>query len=117
MDLFKNINYNHPIVFGLIAGLVTYIILLLDSKFENKRIKLKNKLSDDCNCPMLKPSIKLPLIIGALVWATATYFKLIYNKTVVVEKTVLTGTTSPTLNNLTLSMDDGDFNIQNLFGQ
>ena len=30
---------------------------------------------NNCNCPLIKVSLKLPLMIGGLVWAAATYFK------------------------------------------
>lgn len=80
---FKNINYNHPIVYGIIAGIITYVISLLDVRLENKKLKLQKDISDDkCLCPDIKVSLKLPFIIGALVWACATYFKSLFNKQV-----------------------------------
>ena len=39
MDL-SNIDLNHPIVFGIIAALVTYIICYLDVRLENKKLNL-----------------------------------------------------------------------------
>ena len=70
----ESVNIGNPIVFGLIAGVVTYLILYLDINYENKRITLK-KDEDKCICPKLILSFKVPLIIGAIVWAAANYFE------------------------------------------
>lgn len=66
----------NPILFGLIAGVITYIILYIDVNYENKKLKLKTSTSEDgkCMCPSLYITLKVPLMIGALVWATASYF-------------------------------------------
>lgn len=64
----------NPILFGLIAGIITYIILYVDVKYENKKLKMKPSVENGkCSCPSLYVTIKVPLIIGALVWATASY--------------------------------------------
>ena len=36
----------------------------------------RNEITDDgkCSCPSFYVTLKVPLIIGALVWATASYF-------------------------------------------
>ena len=46
------------------------VITLLSSHFSNF-VLFKN----NCTCPDIKVSLKLPLIIGGIVWAAATYFK------------------------------------------
>ena len=71
-----SINIGNPIVFGLIAGVITYLILYLDINYENKKININiNKQQDGkCYCPKLILSLKVPLIIGAIVWAAANYF-------------------------------------------
>lgn len=71
----SNINFNHPIVFGILAAIITYVIAHLTTSLENKRIKLKMKTNENYKCPMQKVSLLLPLIIGGLVWASATYFQ------------------------------------------
>ena len=70
----ESVNIGNPIVFGLIAGGVTYLILYLDINFENKKLKI-GKDEGKCICPKLNLSIKVPLIIGAIVWAAANYFE------------------------------------------
>ena len=69
----ESINIGNPIIFGLIAGIVTYLINYLDVNYENKKINI-NK-DEKCICPKLKLSIKLPLIIGSIVWAASNYFE------------------------------------------
>lgn len=65
-----NIN---PILFALLAVVVTYIILYVDFNFENK--KLNNKTDNKkCICPKLNVTYKLPLIIGILVWLVIYYY-------------------------------------------
>jgi len=63
-----------PILFGLIAGIISYIIIYFDTIFENKKLN-QQKNNKKCICPLLKPTIKTPLIIGLVVWGSATYFK------------------------------------------
>jgi hypothetical protein len=75
MTFLSNINFNHPIVFGLVAAVITFIIVKLDVSLENKRLKLKMDTDENYKCPLLKTSLKLPFIIGGLVWAVAVYFK------------------------------------------
>ena len=70
-----SINIGNPIIFGLIAGIVTYLILFLDINYENKKTDLAKKLEGKCYCPKLILSLKIPLILGALVWAAANYFQ------------------------------------------
>ena len=66
----------NPILFGLIAGVITYVILYVDVNYENKKLKMKPTTSEDgkCSCPSFYVTLKIPLILGALVWATASYF-------------------------------------------
>ena len=66
----------NPILFGLIAGVITYVILYVDVNYENKKLNMKTTTSEDgkCSCPSFYVTLKVPLIIGALVWATASYF-------------------------------------------
>lgn len=71
----KSINIGNPIIFGLIAGIVTYLILFLDINYENKKKDLSKQLEGKCYCPKLILSLKIPLIIGAIVWAAANYFE------------------------------------------
>ena len=75
MTFLSNINFNHPIVFGVVAAIITFIIVKLDVSLENKRLKLKMETEENYKCPLLKTSLKLPFIIGGLVWAVAVYFK------------------------------------------
>lgn len=71
-----NFNNLNPVLFGLIAGIVTYIILFIDVKFENNKFKIKSKKVDGkCVCPTLYVTLKVPLIIGAIIWWAATYFE------------------------------------------
>ena len=72
-----DINNLNPLLFGLIAGIITYIVLYFDYKFENKKYESKNVDSIDgkCSCPSLMVTLKLPLIIGIIVWGTAYYFE------------------------------------------
>ena len=84
----ESVNIGNPIVFGLIAGVVTYLILYLDVNFENKKLKLGNQ-EEKCFCPKLNLSIKVPLIIGAIVWAAANYFE-----SITVEDTFINDTIS-----------------------
>ena len=71
-----NQNSINPILFGLVAGVITHIILYVDINYENKKFKLKPNTDEDgkCRCPSLYVTLKVPLMIGALVWATASYF-------------------------------------------
>lgn len=69
------INIGNPIIFGLIAGVVTYLILFLDINYENKKTDLSKRLEGKCYCPKLILSLKIPLIVGAIVWAAANYFE------------------------------------------
>ena len=71
----ESVNIGNPIVFGLIAGIVTYLILYLDLNYENKKINLNKKNNDKCYCPKPVLSLKIPLIIGSIVWAAANYFE------------------------------------------
>lgn len=66
----------NPILFGLIAGVITYVILYVDVNYENKKLKIKTTSSEDgkCMCPSFYVTLKVPLIIGALVWAASSYF-------------------------------------------
>lgn len=69
----NNIN---PVLFGLIGGILTYIILYFDTRFENKKFSNKKNSSDaKCKCPSLYITLKVPLIIGVLTWVIATYFE------------------------------------------
>lgn len=70
-----SINIGNPIIFGLIAGIVTYLILFLDINYENKKTDLTKRLEGKCYCPKLILSLKIPLIVGAIVWAAANYFE------------------------------------------
>ena len=66
----------NPILFGLVAGVITYVILYVDVNYENKKLRLKPSTDEDrkCKCPSLYVTLKVPLMLGALVWATASYF-------------------------------------------
>lgn len=66
----------NPILFGLVAGVITYLILYVDVNYENKKLQIKPSTDEDgkCQCPSLYVTLKVPLMIGALVWATASYF-------------------------------------------
>ena len=64
----------NPILFGLVAGVITYLILYVDINNENKKIKPSTNEDGKCLCPSLYVTLKVPLMIGALVWATASYF-------------------------------------------
>ena len=65
----------NSILFGLLAGIITYIILYVDVNYENKKLKMKPYQTEEgkCSCPCFYVTLKVPLIIGALVWATASY--------------------------------------------
>ena len=66
----------HPILFGLIGGIITFIILHFDTRFENKKFNNSNQVQNlKCSCPKLYTTLKVPLIIGALTWVMATYFE------------------------------------------
>ena len=71
-----NANICNPIIFGLIAGIITYLILYIDFNYENKKLNL---YSNKCKCPKFKIKFKLPLIIGTIVWASSNYFSSINN--------------------------------------
>ena len=71
----ESINIGNPIVFGLIAGVITYLILYLDINYENKKFNINKQQDGKCYCPKLILSLKVPLIIGAIVWAAANYFE------------------------------------------
>lgn len=71
----ESINIGNPIVFGLIAGVITYLILYLDINYENKKLNINKQKDGKCYCPKLILSLKVPLIIGAIVWAAANYFE------------------------------------------
>ena len=58
---------------------------------------------------MLKSSLKIPLLIGALVWAAATYFKIIYTKEQTGGIKNLVVSTSSITNDLEIMSDDGIF--------
>jgi len=69
-------NHINPVLFGLIGGILTYLILYLDNRFENKKFSnRKNSLDAKCKCPSLYITLKVPLIIGVLTWVIATYFE------------------------------------------
>lgn len=67
----------NPILFGLAAGVITYLILYVDVNYENKKLSSQPVPENDgkCSCPSFYVTLKVPLIIGALVWACATYFE------------------------------------------
>ena len=66
----------HPILFGLIGGVITYLILHFDTRFENRKFNNNNQTqSSKCSCPQLYTTLKVPLIIGALTWVMASYFE------------------------------------------
>lgn len=70
-----DINKTNPILYGLIAGIITYIILYVDVNFENKRINFKKSQADGkCICPKFYVTLKVPIMIGALVWTIISYF-------------------------------------------
>lgn len=71
----ESLNIGNPIIFGLIAGVITYLILYLDTNHENKKSELAKKTDGKCYCPKIILSLKIPLIIGAIVWAAANYFE------------------------------------------
>lgn len=67
----KKIN---PIIFGLIAGLLTFFILFVDTRFENNKFQYKSRYNENkCVCPKLYTTMKVPLIIGTLIWLLCTY--------------------------------------------
>tara|TARA_X000000950_G_C13900314_1_gene654614 strand:- start:908 stop:1219 length:312 start_codon:yes stop_codon:yes gene_type:complete len=67
----------NPILFGLIAGVITYIILYVDVNYENKKLKMKSFSLEEgkCTCPIFYVTLKVPLIIGAVVWAAISYLE------------------------------------------
>ena len=71
----SNINFNHPIVFGIVAAIVTLIIAKIDVNRENNRLKLKMETDPEFKSAMLRTNLLLPFVIGGLVWATAAYFR------------------------------------------
>ena len=71
----KSTSISNPIIFGLIAGIITYLILFLDINYENKKINLSKKIEGKCYCPKLILSLKIPLIVGTIVWTAANYFQ------------------------------------------
>jgi hypothetical protein len=69
------INKTNPILYGLVAGIITYIILYVDVNFENKRFNFKKSQTDGkCICPKFYVTLKVPIMIGALVWTIISYF-------------------------------------------
>ena len=69
------INKTNPILYGLVAGIITYIILYVDVNFENKRLNFKKSNTDGkCICPKFYVTLKVPIMIGALVWTIISYF-------------------------------------------
>lgn len=86
----ENLNIGNPIVFGLIGGVITYLFLYLDINHENKKISLSKKTEGKCYCPKLILSLKVPLIIGIIIWAAANYFESINKKVVSNELSNLT---------------------------
>jgi len=75
----NDISINDPIIFGLVAGVISYLIIHLDAEFENKKNNVN--ISNKCKCPLLKPSIKLPLLISVIVWYCAHYYSNLGNNT------------------------------------
>ena len=69
------INKTNPILYGLIAGIITYVILYIDVNFENKRFNFKkSEVDGKCICPKFYVTLKVPIMIGALVWTIISYF-------------------------------------------
>lgn len=69
------INKTNPILYGLVAGIITYIILYVDVNFENKRLNFKKSNTDGkCICPKFYVTLKVTIMIGALVWTIISYF-------------------------------------------
>ena len=69
------INKTNPILYGLVAGIITYIVLYVDVNFENKRLNFKKSNTDGkCICPKFYVTLKVPIMIGALVWTIISYF-------------------------------------------
>jgi hypothetical protein len=58
------IKLKDPIVFGFICSIVIYYILYLEFKSKNNNNKNNNN-----NIPL-----KLPIIVGILVWGSTSYF-------------------------------------------
>ena len=69
------IKKTNPILYGLVAGIITYIVLYVDVNFENKRLNFKKSNTDGkCICPKFYVTLKVPIMIGALVWTIISYF-------------------------------------------
>ena len=75
--MFDTLELNNPIVFGLIGGLVIYIILLLKKKKNNNKEIIKAKLANTKpNINKVNISLKLPIIVGIMMWGATNYFSL-----------------------------------------
>ena len=65
-------NITNPLLYGLFGFIITYLIIMVEIKLENKKYNLKNSvINEQCQCPELKLSIKIPLLIGVLVWLSS----------------------------------------------
>lgn len=67
--MFDKLKFNNPIVFGIGAAAVIYLYLYLEQRKKNIALKAGNKqgIFDSV-------SVKLPIIVGILVWGATNYF-------------------------------------------
>ena len=63
--MIEKINVSNPIVFAIIAGIITYIIIYFDTQKRKKHIKQGN--SD-------RIPLTLPILFGLFVWFVGYYF-------------------------------------------
>lgn len=70
----NNIN-SYPLIFSIIAVIITYIIIYYDTIYENIKLDKLNKKK----CHKIQFTFKAPLIIGLVVWIGITYYIENYN--------------------------------------
>lgn len=63
--MIEKINISNPIVFAIIAGIITYVIIYFDTQKRKKHIRQGN--TD-------RIPLTLPIVFGAFVWFVGYYF-------------------------------------------